>query len=209
MNKLIVKHHSLADWDFKPGHRFFLSDAQFVSAPTSLCCPNEDGWSIDWVYLKPVVCGDLPNARFITKSRYHAIGYYQWDIFFRAQALPVGNFPEDCYYIMITSTQIRMWRRVEGDNTDLVTMPIDPGLTPDVWYTWRLTFGTTYSEGLEKIFRIILDLDRGGGYEQQFSHDCGLNLWEESGTNRIGFDSRQAYDQFPMWWDNTEIWVPA
>jgi len=206
--KLILpKHHSLADWDYRPGCLFGLYADQYISAPSCLRAivdPPEE--TIENFYLKAALAPEIHDGRIVDWTRVQNDAYSYSGYLFRVQDTPFDSFPLNCYRLHKTREYSQLYRVMDGEMTKLLEQATDPYDDVDTWYHWRLTFWQYAGGDLASILRITLEIEVDGEWTQLWYIDDADNLWAESEVNRIGFYATAYPSGKFTWRDNTEIW---
>lgn len=206
--KLILpKHHSLSDWDYRPGCLFGLYTDQYVSAPSCLrpvASVAEE--TNEFFYLKAALAPEIHDGRIVDWRRFESNAWTYGGYLFRVQDTPFDSFPLNCYRLHQTRDMSKLYKRVDGEETQLLEQANDPYDDVDTWYHWRLTFWQYAGGDLASILRITLEIEVDGEWTQLWYYDDADNLWAESEVNRIGFYATAYPDGKFTWRDNTEIW---
>lgn len=207
MTKVLVKQHSVADWDFEHGAtNRSLSAEQFISPPTSLRILEPTTAT----FLDVILCR-LPETLCLPQGevRNWHYGYYRnlHPIVFRNQApLDSANF-QNGYHIYLAFTSAILYRHTLGvvaerDRTTCETFI-------NTWTHYRVLFYNGVTPGGVAALCVNLYREVAGEWVQEGEtmYDTD-NSWKDSEINRIGFNARSTYNH-PQFWDDTEIWAPA
>ena len=207
MNKLIIPHFSLEDWDFRPGNEFVLTPEHYVSPPTSLTGIHDgEGFSDDWFFLKAAIRSNIPHGK-IRTAWWNTFGLqHLGSFFFRTQALPVNLYPDDGYYIYLYSTFADIRYRVGGESARLIKFDLANPPTVGQWSWWRVTWYTYIDMHLLNYTRIILEAWDGAEWVEQGFYDDGNNRWADSDVNLVGMRLRSYEPDYHNCLDDTEIW---
>lgn len=206
-NLTLPKHHSLTDWDFEPGHDYYLSVAHFVSAPSALAAPLAGaGIHYYYAYLKEDSGGKcIPIGSFRTYFMVIVAGQ-NLRIFIRQQP-PLVHGGDQNGYVVYLDNIFQKWsitRYVNGIGYGYGSHPLD-GILANVWNRIRLDFYEYFNPTLDPLLRIELFVELAGEWVSQgyFDSPPAFSLSE---FNRIGF-SLYGYNAAQyMLADNTEIW---
>jgi len=210
MDKLIK--HSLADWDFEPGHKYYIQDFIYISSPSALCLPYEDtpeNWK--YAFLKNTLAPNLKQGVIVQNFRSdNMIGASErFHLYFRC--------PEPLLHRATNGYRLRLvfnrWH-LDRNDVNVANAYYTADLSHFTWYKMMLRFYTFLSSRLVLTLRIDFWIDYGAGYIHQFTHDDTDPLNEDSDTNRVGFSAYGGvYNEASGWgtcfFDDTEVWEPA
>jgi hypothetical protein len=202
-------HHSLTDWDYSTPAPY-VTEAQFVSSPTSLAARyeppfNRQGWAM--CNLADTLC--LPQGRLVTW--YRAPGYHPVSFLFRSQFNPSEEKNDPFYNAYEVKIQTSVWMIYRYENG--VLTGLGEGNIPNpfnlnewahlrvTWYNWQFGIG-------ESLLRIIIEEEVDGEWVQQAYVDDDANLFAESEDNRVGFQVIHANLAEPTCIDDSEVWEP-
>ncbi len=207
MKKLIPVHHTLADWDFRHGATYrSLSAAQFISAPTSLRFLNATAINI----FDTVLCR-LPATQCLPQGEVRT-WVYGYDINFRIASFrnqaPLGTANwANSYQLILTSTQARLYRYIDGAYSHRSTTSCQA--FSNTWTHYRIFWYN--GETPAGVAALCVDLYReiAGEWVKEGStmYDTA-NTFKDSETNRCGFEGN-SYNNQLQYFDDTEIWGPV
>ncbi|MBA7543495.1 hypothetical protein ES705_35826 [subsurface metagenome] len=204
--KLKSEHHTLADWDFEFGSEGrFLSDDYFISPPTCLKMepPSE-------YIFTPILCR-IPGTLCLPQGELRTwLRSIHGDFIlagFRNQA-PLGTATRDnCYYIMATPTDTRLYLRL--NDAGYLHSSTTPCYVIDEWQHFRIFWYNGFNPAEEESLCVDIYLDVASEWVKQGSTLYSRqNRWKDSEINRCG-PFPHTFPAWPKYWDDTEIWGPV
>jgi hypothetical protein len=208
MEKVAKGHHSLADWDYRPGCPFGLYPDQFISPPSCLRnIENAESLTSEFFYLKASLAPCIADGRIVdwhrwTGSDVASSAYY----LFRCQDCPETGLPQSCYELIFQYGTLELFKMVDGSPQWLSSYDFAPNLNQNTWYHFRVTFWQYTGTDLNKVLRITFEMEIDEEWAEMWYFDDPLNLWAESEVNRIGFGGISTMSDHFQWFDDTEIW---
>lgn len=200
-------HHSLADWDYRPGAYITISGDRYVSYPSALRTiidPPETTY--EWLYLKDALAHNIPDGRildwryFDTASAIIAGGFL-----FRCQDISFTDWPLNCYYIQFTPLQTLFCANINGVRNVLYIYEHRPYADPDTWYHTRISFFQHIEADFAVYLRVVFEIQVNAQWTELWSFNHHANLWKDSDINRIGFMCRAFTTNFFQYIDDTQI----
>ena len=149
MDKLVSAHHSIGDWDFESILNLWLDDIFYISAPTSLACKALDHtWQKSWFFLKPALGKCIPYGRSVTWEHKFSRTTSPTFWYFRTQALPVNDYPEDTYEFLHFNTTWVLRKRVAGVESPVANGNLADNIPDHQWCHLRLTWYEVFDSDL-------------------------------------------------------------
>jgi len=203
-------HHSLSDWDYKSPTYLTISDVQYVSSPSSLCSGGSTaGGATGWIILKSTLAPCLKEGRIVTHERRRSYTGDSAHLLFRVQALPVNNYPQNCYKAFNTGTTWTIGRYLAGAWSTLASGAISPALPYGSWMQTRLTWWEIITADLSSYLRILYEAKTNGEWFTLGQYDHAANLWSDSAVNLVGLWLSSGSLPNSYFVDDTEIWKVA
>ena len=207
MNKLLIPHHSVSDWDFTHGTLYrFLDTTQWVSSPTSLRMKYTTTPNITGCILSNLVgCQNIPQGELRTWYRAPYVGSVPFN--FRNQDTSTTPSQTNCYAVNISNLYIRLLRIVGGVATTIGDVPFT--WQANTWFHLRVKFWNGVNLSGEDSLCAEIYQEVGGAWVKlgDTLYD-NQNKWKGSGVNRLGL-RYQTDSSMPNWFDDTEIWGPV
>ncbi len=206
MNKLILSHHSISDWDWQHGASYrSLDPVTFVVAPSSLKFQVAGGTQVhSTALLRAAMLQCIPQGELRTWYRcYVPSGYF---MNFRNQA-PLGSASYvNCYEFQAGSTVITFRRNLGGGYTIIGTYPMT--FSSNTWYHFRTRWWNGNDPGGNPALCVDLYVEIAGNWSKLGStlYDT-TNSWAGSAVNRVGL-SLFSIANWQTNYDETEIWTP-
>ncbi|GAH97702.1 unnamed protein product [marine sediment metagenome] len=200
----MAEHHSIEDWDRSQPSSILLTDAHYVSEPSSLLFSEyeeESYWGT--ILSRHVDAQDLAEGRIVTQFQARVAGYQAGFTFRNQAALGTSNY-ENCYLIVFFGSE---W------HLDYVTGGVEHGIGATSmdfptyeWIKLRLSWWNGYSDNGLPALAVMLERYIDGEWVKQgdtlYDED---NHFKDSETNRCGLHALgQTIDV--IFYDDTEIW---
>lgn len=203
-------HHSLSDWDFDTDGFFYIEDALYVSSPSCLAVPDENGNdTLDWFSLKASIAPNLKQGRVIIYDRKMSSLNHILRIWFRAQSVPDAETIQDSYRAEVLTSTWLIREIVDGGWTTLFDGNLTFERQADTWYKHRFTWWTYVDATLILVLRMRWEIEIAGDWVIQFDEIIGAPRWEDSEVNLIGFNPVSSYVTTRHYVDDIEIWEVA
>ncbi len=204
--KILPVHHSLTDWDFRSGDTYrSLSSVFFISAPTSLKIDIPGAADVEAFLCRIPATQCLPQGEVRTWVRRNTPTYSV--ALFRNQA-PLGSANHDnSYMLTLTYSKARLYRRIAGVSS---SRGVTPCYTPiNEWIHCTVFWYNGKTPGDVPALCVDLYREIAGEWvkEGETIYDTA-NTWKDSAINRAGLDGI-AQLNFPVYYDDTEIWGPV
>ncbi|MBA7576077.1 hypothetical protein ES708_17914 [subsurface metagenome] len=201
-----IQHHSVADWDITHGTTYStLSNADYISEPTSLRTQSPDGVVYDIVVCRIGTTLNLPEGEVRTWMR--NVGRSYQPAVFRNQS-PLGSAIRDNTYILryIIST-ISLIRGVAGG-----WLTIDSSSAPSIsadWNHFRVHWYNGKNPAEQEALCVDTYVEVAGEWQKRGDtlYDTS-NMWKDSSINRTGIQPTSGRALDPMYTDDTEICGP-
>lgn len=204
---ILPKHHSLADWDYRPGCLFGLYTDQYVSSPSCLRqVENPPASTTEPFYLKAALAPCIPDGRVVDWRRYQDWDNSYGGYLFRCQDTPFDTLPLNCYQLHQTTHVCQLIKRVGGAETFLFEQEFDPHLGNNEWHHLRVTFWQYIGGDLASVLVVSFEVEVDEEWVELWRFEHPDNLWADEEVNRIGFYGRADTNNHYHWRDNTEIW---
>lgn len=210
MDKLITKHHSLIDWDYRVGAYFEITNTLFVSPPTSLRTQDTGvGGKIEAIYLKEALAACVPDGQIITYFLMTDTPGGGLGVLYRVQDIVYITYPQDCYNVHVRAPDCRLRKFVGGAVTTIRTHNFVPALSALHWYRFRYTFYQIIQADFSRYLKHLIDWEVDGEWVNLIDYDDPLNLWADSEINRLGLNLLAQDDPRYNHADDTQIWERA
>ncbi len=200
-------HHSVADWELEENHAYFLDNEQFLSGPTSLCCPavNREV-TLRYVYLKPALGLNIPEGM-VDIYKLFTTFHLTWEFYFRQQTPLVHRGNQNGYVITFSDNTRKATIRqyVNGIETSLGTIEYT-NFSSYWWQGFRIEWYGYLSAYFEPILRIRISQRLSGEWVVQGFVDDAANAFAESGVNRVGFALYGQLESRRVWTDDTSVY---
>ena len=210
MDKLKLIHHSLADWEFEPNHRYYITADYSISSPSSLATPTPAGANYYYYcYLKYELAHNVPNGRFIAYFRQQE-AWLLFRIFFRQQT-PLHHLGNQNGYVLIYAPGdpgVQIFRYIAAVQTYIGHINV-PLYDRNTWRKLKFDFYQYITGAPMTTLRIEIFQEIAGAWVSQGYVEDGVNAFANSPENRIGFALWGPDPPYPSLIDDIEIWKQA